>query len=98
MTDLIREINEKPKILEEWYQEHKAEFVPPICNRLMHKNQMTVIIAFPLNKFCSKKAFLIVQCIRSKYPRTYYYNYETCSNSDYTEPEMKRLLFNFIEI
>ena len=26
-----------------WHEEHKAEFAPPICNRLMHKREMTVM-------------------------------------------------------
>ena len=26
-----------------WYEEHKAQFAPPICNKMMHKKQMSVM-------------------------------------------------------
>ena len=26
-----------------WYDEHKAEFAPPICNKMMHKKQLSVM-------------------------------------------------------
>eukprot|EP00294_Goniomonas_avonlea_P001824 CAMPEP_0114560602 /NCGR_PEP_ID=MMETSP0114-20121206/11546_1 /TAXON_ID=31324 /ORGANISM="Goniomonas sp, Strain m" /LENGTH=290 /DNA_ID=CAMNT_0001746157 /DNA_START=6 /DNA_END=878 /DNA_ORIENTATION=+ len=29
--------------VDRWYEEHKEEFAPPICNRLMHKEQLTVM-------------------------------------------------------
>ncbi|CAD7961102.1 unnamed protein product [Amoebophrya sp. A120] len=34
----------------DWYKKHEAEFAPPICNRLMHKNQMTVMFVGGPNK------------------------------------------------
>eukprot|EP00929_Paragymnodinium_shiwhaense_P026420 TRINITY_DN15724_c0_g1_i1.p1 TRINITY_DN15724_c0_g1~~TRINITY_DN15724_c0_g1_i1.p1 ORF type:complete len:341 (+),score=70.59 TRINITY_DN15724_c0_g1_i1:77-1099(+) len=29
--------------IEEWYEENKAQFSPPICNKLMYKGQLTVM-------------------------------------------------------
>ncbi|CAD7928144.1 unnamed protein product [Amoebophrya sp. A25] len=40
----------RPLSVSSWYEEHKAEFAPPICNRLMHKNQMTVMFVGGPNK------------------------------------------------
>mmetsp|Transcript_52432 Transcript_52432/g.111729 ORF Transcript_52432/g.111729 Transcript_52432/m.111729 type:complete len:320 (+) Transcript_52432:315-1274(+) len=32
-----------PVILPKWYEENKALFSPPICNKLMHKDQLTIM-------------------------------------------------------
>lgn len=32
-----------PVVLADWYEENKALFAPPICNKLMHKKQLTVM-------------------------------------------------------
>lgn len=32
-----------PVNVDSWFQEHRAEFSPPVCNRLMHKNQLTIM-------------------------------------------------------
>jgi len=29
--------------VEEWYENHKDSFTPPICNKLMHKDQLTIM-------------------------------------------------------
>mmetsp|Transcript_68299 Transcript_68299/g.110043 ORF Transcript_68299/g.110043 Transcript_68299/m.110043 type:complete len:327 (-) Transcript_68299:34-1014(-) len=29
--------------IEEWYEQHKAEFSPPVCNRLMHRGQLSIM-------------------------------------------------------
>jgi len=29
--------------IEDWYQEHKASFSPPVCNKLMHKGQLSIM-------------------------------------------------------
>mmetsp|Transcript_12380 Transcript_12380/g.35058 ORF Transcript_12380/g.35058 Transcript_12380/m.35058 type:complete len:321 (-) Transcript_12380:126-1088(-) len=29
--------------VEDWYREHKADFEPPVCNRLMHKGQLVIM-------------------------------------------------------
>lgn len=34
---------EEPIILSTWVEEHKASFRPPICNKLMHKNDLSVM-------------------------------------------------------
>ena len=39
-----------PIKLQEWYEENKTLFAPPICNKLMHKNQMTVMFVGGPNK------------------------------------------------
>jgi len=33
----------KPTNIGQWYAKNKAQFSPPICNKLLHKNQMTVM-------------------------------------------------------
>jgi len=30
-------------VIGDWYEKHKDEFVPPICNKLMHKGQLSVM-------------------------------------------------------
>lgn len=34
---------EKPQVLNAWYEENKHLFGPPICNKLMHKNQLSIM-------------------------------------------------------
>ena len=29
--------------VESWAEQHKAEFAPPVCNKLMHRDQLTVM-------------------------------------------------------
>lgn len=32
-----------PTSIDAWYQEHVADFSPPVCNKLMHRDQLTVM-------------------------------------------------------
>jgi len=32
-----------PTNVDEWYEKHKEEFAPPVCNKLLHRNQLTVM-------------------------------------------------------
>ena len=26
-----------------WYEAHRAEFAPPVCNRLLHRDQLSIM-------------------------------------------------------
>ncbi|GBG29083.1 3-hydroxyanthranilate 3,4-dioxygenase [Hondaea fermentalgiana] len=34
---------ERPVEIHAWHEEHKAQFAPPVCNKLMHKGQLSVM-------------------------------------------------------
>ena len=33
----------EPTNIDAWYEENKALFFPPVCNKLLHKDQLTVM-------------------------------------------------------
>jgi len=37
------DLRPEPVVLSTWYEENKALFSPPICNKLMHKDQLTIM-------------------------------------------------------
>jgi len=43
MAPAAPDLRPQPLCLSAWYEENKELFAPPICNKLMHKDQMTVM-------------------------------------------------------
>ena len=41
---MTSECSEAPQVLAAWYEANKERFAPPICNKLMHKKQLTVTL------------------------------------------------------